>query len=60
MKKIDYYKGSDLFIENMKDKVAKEYFNEFGYNFSASRKNEGMHIDTFSKTSTKLPVKKKK
>lgn len=50
MIKHDKYESCDLFLENKQEKLNKEYFNEYGYNFSENKKKSEDHFKTYAFT----------
>ena len=50
MIKKEFYKACDLFLISPLDKRKQEFFNEYGYNLNANRKNNGNHFKNFSFT----------
>ena len=50
MIKKEYYKASDIFINNIIERRKKEFFNEYGYNIYSNRRKPIDHFKAFSFT----------
>lgn len=50
MIKKNYYRNVELFIESKREKLANEFFNDYGYNLMSSRKNNLNNFEKYSKT----------
>ncbi|MGN1379077.1 MAG: hypothetical protein ACI4XR_01595 [Bacilli bacterium] len=50
MIKKNYYRNVELFIESKREKLANEYFNDYGYNLGSSRKNKINNFENYAKT----------
>lgn len=57
----DFYKSCDLFIEPKREKLKKEYFNDYGYNIYSNRKKPVNNFKVYSQTAqnnVKSPIKR--
>ena len=50
MIKKNYYRNVELFIESKREKLANEFFNDYGYNLMSSQKNNLNNFEKYSKT----------